>query len=263
MCALVFSAIGTEAALENEATLTVTSGNSSTSESGTLQEMLNKLATASPSTATTYSLKLISDASYTTPIVLNGAKSANGLMTVEVDLNGFTVTSVANAPLFYVSGAVTKIEINGNFNSDGERGRILCDEESGAVVFVENNNYTKNNEVLIRNLEAVYTNLSKGYADGSGNGTSQAIVDVRSGYLKMENTVLTYNGTNAIVKYVSQRGDLPIVGGEGSGDIEDGSLSDMTVPLLNAEYATVTLKDCFINDRTVYSTERIPPARYP
>jgi len=238
----LFSVIPSGAATTAEATLTVKpEGSAATTVSGSFQDMLERLSTVEPTVNTTYEIKLTSDAVHNEAVKIGG----NAFTAVKINLNGYKLHSVADAPILYVGGELASVTVEGGFDVQGNRGQVICDKSCGALIFVERNNDTKNINTAVKNVSLVYSDLSKGYCDGTLEGAGQAMLDVRGGKLLISNSEFMYTGDRATV-YVGSGDttDLPIVGGSASGgELTEGDFSTVQLPLINVENATLTVKD--------------------
>lgn len=116
-------------------------------ETGSYQTLLTKLASLDPEVDTRYTLKLSADAVQTAPVNLNIGAMAE----VCIDLGGYKLSSALADAAITVSGS-GKFRVNGNYTSLGECGQLVL---SGAGEFVS---IAADSTVFadIKNLDATY-----------------------------------------------------------------------------------------------------------
>lgn len=157
--------------------VTTPEGGTATTESGTLDAMIQKLnSVMSPGAATTYELTLLTDATQSVAAVLSG----NGKETVKVSLDGHTITSLTTSALYTVNG-LESFTLYGGFNHEVEHAKIVSAQPTGEVLNVP---VDATATVEIGDLMIEYSGLS---ANGS-------ILDLGAGATTLRNTIINYTG---------------------------------------------------------------------
>jgi len=222
-----------------EATLTVTpEGGSTTTYSGSYQEMHQKLVKLAPTVKTEYMLVLNSDAAYTAVKSFN----MNENVYLTIDLNGYTLdVSKVNSNIYTVTGS-PHITIDGA-NDRGDMGTILNRGRAGGLFYVPNNTANTGFVGVVQNVYMLYTNMSQGYdvVDDPGNNEypNQPMMHLNRGDVTMRNVHLTYTGEDATA----------VVGSEGS---PEGDITALSPAMVTAyKNAKLTIEDCsFIDTNT-------------
>lgn len=183
-CLLIFGTSASEPSYEATLTTTKNYGTDTatvSTKSGSLDELTAEImAGLSPEVSTEYKLTLLGDA---TGLGVLSNLDGNGNARIYVDLAGYTVSSLATAPLFKV-GNIADLTVDGGFTDDLHLGSIV--EVGGATRLVELSEGSVAN-VTLRNLDL----YSK---DGNDIGR---YISVLGGSLRLINSNVSLIGSYA------------------------------------------------------------------
>lgn len=112
-------------------------------------------------TPTTYTISLNKDAYHTKySEIAKYVADHNRYATVNVNLNGYTLTSSAPGGIFVMNRAISSFTLDGGNNASGEKGKIVTEAPYGEVLFVMKNGYTGFSNVTVKNVSVYATNLN-------------------------------------------------------------------------------------------------------
>lgn len=163
-----------------------------TTANDTFATLAATLATSAPTENTRYTITLNQNVTIDTPISI----VTNEFTEVLIDLNGYTLTTATEGDAITVSGNGIAVRINGNYNADGKRGRIVYAQSSGSIIKVAEGATTR---VFVRNIEADLSPIPAG-------GVAMAAL---GGTLTAQNLALTYAPSVARdITFISAEGAL-------------------------------------------------------
>lgn len=212
---------------------------------GTFAELAQSLATLAPTSATRYTLKLNQNITVTEAIHIE----TNEFCEVVIDLNGYTLTTMTDGAAIVVGGNALAVRIHGNYDADGNRGRIVYAQSEGALVLLAENAAT---HLFVRNLDASLSALTAG---------NSAFEIVGSSTLTIHSSSLTYAdaGANNNVSLIKAAGGLiEVKNSEITAAINDGELIGTAIDALNADIvlldSKITAKNAVVdNDGDIIS----------
>ena len=192
----VFSLATVSSASTNyDATLTVTSGGTTETYTGTFMEMRNRVNTAlaSPTVKTECVLTLNRDTTVDVKYpTFTASTNANSHLTI--DLNGYDLhfTNTSNASNLISMAGIGSLTIDGE-GTDGDISTLTYDGMAGLI-------YTKNSEnsiITIKNTNFVFNGMALGFADNN-QYPHQPMFNLMSGNVTFDNVHVSYTGKYAV-----------------------------------------------------------------
>ncbi len=241
----IFVFAGISGAADTEATLStqtltmrgayVDTFGTASNASGDFSELAATLATLAPTTDTRYTLKLNQNITLDEPIVI----STNEFCEVLIDLNGYTLTTATDGDAIVVEGNARAVRISGNYNADGERGRIVYAQSSGAILAISEGATA---HAHFRNIDANLTALPSGSAALSVKGGTLTVYSSTLAYENALGTDVTLiDAANALLEVKNS-----VITAETNGALTSSAIS--------ANATDVVLLDTVINAKTAIAT---------